>query len=396
MQASQAIISSDRVKVDFRNLHTIAITLKVSERCNLDCDYCYFFNAGDDSYEEHPSLLSHDTAKILVQRLKEFAIEYDLKRIVIHLHGGEPLLMPRPRFERICEEFRSNLDPMVDLALTVQTNGSLIDLEWIETFERYGIQVGISLDGAQKHNDVHRFDHQGRSSYEATVRGFKLCQEHLKHSPMILAVVDAEFSAKEIYQHFRKDLGAEHFDFLLPDLNHDNFDGNAEAYGDFLIDVFDQMVNDDASVQVRIIDHFIARIYGYDNFLFSSERYSPENLLVTVSSDGGMGPEDTIRSTKFWSGYDYKDVKTSSIGEVLQDPILQDFVYGKNTPATACEDCCWRDVCGSGQPEHRYGSVNGFDNPSVYCEGLDKFYTHVLRHLALKGEPLSKLGAALV
>ena len=45
---------------------------------------------------------------------------------------------------------------------------------------------------------------------------------------------------------------------------------------------------------------------------------------------------------------------------------------------------------------NRYASGNGFDNPSVYCEGLDKFYTHVLRHLALHGEPLDKIGADLV
>lgn len=393
---TKSIISSDRVKVDFRNLHTLAITLKISERCNLDCDYCYFFNAGDDSFETHAALISQDTINLLVARLKEFAAEYELKRIVIHLHGGEPLLIPKDRFNDICQEIRSNLDPIVNLALTVQTNGMLIDLEWIELFKRYAIQVGISLDGAKKHNDAHRRDHQGRSSYEATARGIKLCQENLPQSPMILSVVDDKFDAKEIYTHFREDLGVDHFDFLLPDMNHDNFDGNAEAYGDFLIDIFDQMVNDDESVNVRIIDHFLARIYGYGNFLFSSERYTPENLLVTVSSEGGMGPEDTIRSTKFWSGYEYRDVKETNIGEVIQDPIFQDFVFGKNTPATACSSCCWRDVCGSGQPEHRYGSVNGFDNPSVYCEGLDKFYTHVVRHLALQGESLTTLSAELV
>lgn len=396
MYATQALISSDRVKIDFSDLHTLAVILKISERCNLDCDYCYFFNAGDDSYETHSALMSIETVRLLIDRLKEFADEYGLSRIVIHLHGGEPLLMPKRRFEQICEELRSNLDPIVEFALTVQTNGVLIDLEWIEIFQRFGIQVGVSLDGAQTHNDTHRRDHQGRSSYAETVRGLELCRQNLDEPPMILAVVGEDFDAEEIYRHFREDLGVDHIDFLLPDLNHDNFNGNAETYGDFLIDIFDQMVNDDESVKVRIIDHFLARIYGYGNFLFGSEKSRPQNLLVTVSSDGGLGPEDTIRSTKYWSGYHYRDVKESSIGEVIQDPIFQDFVFGKNTPATACADCCWREVCGSGLPEHRYGSVKGFDNPSVYCAGLDKFYTHVLRHLAEQGESLSTIGAELV
>ena len=127
----------------------------------------------------------NDTVALLVQRLREFSREYELQRIAIHLHGGEPLLMPKAGFDSICEEIRSNLAPFVDLSMTIQTNGMLIDLEWIEIFNRHGLQVGVSLDGAQAHNDAHRLDHHGRSSYKATVRGLALCQEHLHQPPVI-------------------------------------------------------------------------------------------------------------------------------------------------------------------------------------------------------------------
>lgn len=382
--------------MNFHKIRTLEVILKITERCNLNCDYCYFFNAGDDSYKGHSALISNDTVALLVQRLREFSREYELQRIAIHLHGGEPLLMPKARFDNICDEIRSNLAHIVDLTMTIQTNGMLIDREWIETFNRHGVQVGVSLDGAQAHNDAHRLDHHGRSSYEATVRGLALCQEHLHHPPMILAVIGEEFDPEEIYEHFRHDLDVEAFDFLLPDLNHDNFRGDAKAYGDFLIKIFDMMVKDEESVSVRFIDHFLARIYGKGNFLFGDGRDDPEYLLITVSSDGGVGPDDTLRSTKYWSGYEYRDLKSSSLEEIIRDPLFHEFEYFKNTPATACSDCCWRDVCGSGQPVHRYASGNGFDNPTVYCRGLDRFYTHVLRHLALHGEPLEKVGADLI
>ncbi|MCY3749951.1 MAG: radical SAM protein, partial [Gammaproteobacteria bacterium] len=362
----------------------------------LNCDYCYFFNAGDDSYKGHSAFISNDTVALLVQRLRQFSREYKLQRIAIHLHGGEPLLIPKAQFDGICEEIRSNLAPVVDLSMTIQTNGMLIDLEWIEIFNRHGLQVGVSLDGAQAHNDAHRLDHHGRSSYDATVRGLALCQEHLHQPPTILAVIGEEFDPGKIYGHFRNDLNTEHLDFLLPHQNHDNFCGDAEAYGEFLIKVFDMMVNDEESVSVRFIDHFLARIYGQGNFLFGNGREGSEYLLITVSSDGGVGPDDTLRSTKYWSGYEYRDLKSSSLEEIIQDPLFHEFEHFKKTPASACSDCCWRDVCGSGQPVHRYASSNGFDNPSVYCQGLDKFYTHVLRYLALHGEPLEKVGADLI
>ena len=381
---------------DFRKLNTLEVILKITERCNLDCDYCYFFNAGDDSYKKHAAFISHDTVALLVRRLEEFAGERKLQKIAIHLHGGEPLLMPKARFDRICEEIRSNLTPIVDLSMTIQTNGMLVDLEWIEIFNRHGIDVGVSLDGAQAHNDAHRLDHRGRSSYRETVRGLALCREHLRQPPMILAVIGENFDPAEIYEHFRHDLRVGRLDFLLPDLNHDNFRGDAEAYGDFLIRIFDLMANDREAVSVRFIDHFLARLYGRGNFLFGAGRDDPDYLLITVSSDGGVGPDDTLRSTKYWSGYEYRDLRSSSLEDILRVPLFHEFEYFKNTPASACSDCCWRDVCGSGQPVHRYGSDNGFDNPTVYCNGLDKFYTHVLRYLALHGESLEKVGADLI
>jgi len=389
-------IAGRKSRVDFRELQSLEVVLKITERCNLNCDYCYFFNAGDDSYKGHSAFISNDTVALLVQRLRQFSREYKLQRIAIHLHGGEPLLIPKAQFDGICEEIRSNLAPVVDLSMTIQTNGMLIDLEWIEIFNRHGLQVGVSLDGAQAHNDAHRLDHHGRSSYDATVRGLALCQEHLHQPPTILAVIGEEFDPGKIYEHFRNDLNTEHLDFLLPHQNHDNFCGDAEAYGEFLIKVFDMMVNDEESVSVRFIDHFLARIYGQGNFLFGNGRESSEYLLITVSSDGGVGPDDTLRSTKYWSGYEYRDLKSSSLEEIIQDPLFHEFEHFKKTPASACSDCCWRDVCGSGQPVHRYASSNGFDNPSVYCQGLDKFYTHVLRYLALHGEPLEKVGADLI
>ena len=389
------IIATDRTAVSLGKLRALDVVLKVTERCNLDCDYCYFFNAGDDSYKDHPAFISEDTVARVVRQLREFATERKLERVAIHLHGGEPLLMPKARLDNICNEIRSNLASVVDLSMTVQTNGVLIDLDWIEIFNRHGVAVGVSIDGTPHHNDAHRLDHRGRSTYQATVRGLALCQEHLNQAPGVLAVIDENFDPRQVYDHFRHDLHVRNLDFLLPDLNHDNFDGNPEAYGDFLIGIFDMMVDDDESVGVRIIDHFLASIYGQSNFLFRAGRDDPEYLLITVSSDGGVGPDDTLRSTKFWNGYAYRDLASSSIDEIIRDPLFLELEHARKTPAAACFDCCWREVCGSGQPVHRYSRRNGFDNPSVYCGGLDKFYTHVVKYLTLHGEPLQKIGAHL-
>jgi len=42
-----------------------------------------------------------------------------------------------------------------------------------------------------------------------------------------------------------------------------------------------------------------------------------------------------------------------------------------------CRTCVIKSICGGGQLAHRYSSVNGFDNPSIYCFQIFKFLVHV-------------------
>ena|GEM_PF-3639754 len=47
------------------------LILKVSGRCNLNCDYCYVFNKGDKSYMREPVRMSEELIKPVVMRINE-------------------------------------------------------------------------------------------------------------------------------------------------------------------------------------------------------------------------------------------------------------------------------------------------------------------------------------
>ncbi|WP_333023138.1 hypothetical protein [Wolbachia endosymbiont of Pentidionis agamae] len=55
------------------------------------------------------------------------------------------------------------------------TNGILIDTEWIKIFKEYGIGVGISLDGTKNLSDTYRLDKKGNGTYERVVSKIRLC-----------------------------------------------------------------------------------------------------------------------------------------------------------------------------------------------------------------------------
>jgi len=101
--------------------------------CNMNCTYCY-----ESGYRKaHDPEMSYDLDAIFraIDGLPH-------ARRGIGLHGGEPLCLPKPDAERILAK---SLE--VTGKSLVQTNGTLIDDEWIEIFKRNKTHVGISCDG---------------------------------------------------------------------------------------------------------------------------------------------------------------------------------------------------------------------------------------------------------
>lgn len=67
------------------------------------------------------------------------------------LHGGEPLMTPKKDAERLFAAIAKYNDPLL------QTNGFLIDDEWIAMFVKYDVCIGVSIDGEGDLNTARGF-----------------------------------------------------------------------------------------------------------------------------------------------------------------------------------------------------------------------------------------------
>ena len=106
-------------------------------KCNIQCQYCYQNPQRDANNITH----SYD-----IETMKD-AISKEGGPFT--LFGGEPLLVPHMVLEDLFawgfKQFGSN---------GIQTNGALIDDEHIRMFKAYKVEVGISVDGPGRLNDV--------------------------------------------------------------------------------------------------------------------------------------------------------------------------------------------------------------------------------------------------
>jgi uncharacterized protein len=380
------------------NIKHLEIVLKIVERCNLNCSYCYFFNGGDKSYLKHPAFISEkvieDTIKFLVQAHNDLGLE----KIKISLHGGEPLLLKPILFDKMCTRLRQNLDPLLDLELFIQSNGVLIDDEWISLFSKHNVFVGVSCDGPPEFHDKYRLDFKGKGSYAKMKVGIDKLLSRKNELPGIgiVSVVDSEHDAKAIYKHFTKDLNVPLLNLLMPHYSHEDFKGNALGYGKFLSDLFEAWVeDDDPNVYIHMIDRSLKVMTMSTNTFQRFAELEDQYGEITIATNGQLGTIDVLRHIEFDFLANENNISNISLAEYFESPKVKYLRESLKNLPDGCQNCCWKNACRGGYVTHRFSKERHLNNPSIYCEGLKKYHSKIAQYLLRHGYPMEKLEALL-
>jgi uncharacterized protein len=356
-----------------------SVVLKAAAPCNLNCSYCYVYNHEDRSWRDRPKAIGDDVFDATLRAVKAYCDCRNGHSMFITLHGGEPLLIGAARFDELATRAERFLGPRL-AALSVQTNGTLIDDRWIAVFLRHQTWVGVSLDGPPEIHDAVRVDHAGRGSYRAAVAGLNRLREAGVPSS-ILCVINPGYSGLEVYRHFRA-IGVKRMNFLLPDVSHDSklrwYGGKGPTpVADFLIPIFDEWVReDDESMCIRLFWGLLRQMLDGDGEtdLFGNPLLS----YVVVETDGAIEALDALRVCRAGLGKSGLNVLHHSFDDLsLGDPFLYQAVHSGVPLCVQCQACPERELCGGGYLPHRYARANGFDNPSVWCADILKLLEHM-------------------
>lgn len=373
-------------------INHVIFVIKVSERCNLACTYCYFFFDNDKSYLKHPPFIKTDQITHILEFIKQAVADYHLKGVTITLHGGEPLLLKKAYFAEICQRFTQTLTPLCTLRLVVQTNAALIDEEWVAIFEKHQVDVGLSVDGTKAIHDRYRKDHHGQGSYQAMRRGLALLR-HAKAGgrPIFyscLAVIDPAASGREAYRHLVDELGFEAISFILPHITHDQVTpGHVDGVTDFLLDVFEEWTRDNnRRIRIRLFRHIFAFFVAQDH---QESRYA-EHLcnqkgVITLTSNGDITPNDILKPLD----PRYQDTGLNCAQHHFRDlvthPVWQELDAAARTLPAKCVSCRWRRLCRGGDLVQRHSHQSGFERETVYCNGLKRLFSAVEAYLVAGG-----------
>jgi uncharacterized protein len=356
-----------------------SLVVKVAERCNLSCSYCYMYQHADTSYRSRPKFMSDVVLDQLLLRVREYCDRHAPHQMALILHGGEPTLIGPERMGRMVGHSRDVLGDRL-ASIGMQTNATLLNPTWVDLIQRYQIRVGISLDGPPHVHDSARVDHAGRGSHRAAVRGLRLLQE-AGLNPRVLCVVNPSMSGTDIYRYFRS-VGITWMNFLLPDVSHDNKQRLYGRYGatpvaDYLIPVFDAWFNEDnPEVRVTLFWEIIQRMLGGP--IGKDVLGNPLMTYLVVESDGTIHALDALRVCEDGIAQSGLNVFDHGFDDLhLGLPLVYRAVHEGIPLCATCQRCPEESLCGGGYLPHRYARANGFDNPSVWCADILLLLAHI-------------------
>lgn len=388
---------------------TLQVVLKVVERCNINCSYCYYFNGGDETALKRPIYISEETIDLVANYLADGIRDLKISRLLISFHGGEPLMLKPRVLDEACKKVREAVGDAANVAFLVQTNGTIWNSDFADVFTKHNILLGVSLDGGKAANDRYRLDHQGRSTFNRIAKKIESMRETLSESQArdfgCISVLDPANDYRTAYTELRQ-LGFKNLSFLLADRSYETpadeeyMDECGRALEEIAEAYFDE---DDTAVRVRqvesILDVFQKRHTpaGLDSSApGESRRHLPFQIMV-IHSDGEVSLNDSFMpALSWWKTTPKLHVGSSSVRDFVdmsvQDRIDEELGY----IPTACGDCRWRGFCRGGDLENRFSASTGFNNPSVYCGALKRFYSRVERLLEENGYPAEEIESAVV
>jgi uncharacterized protein len=348
------------------------VLLKVASRCNINCRYCYVFNMGDTGWSRGPKRMSRETCRATAVALSRLIREQGRPFAVV-LHGGEPLLLGPANLSYVILTLREALPD--ECAISIQTNGILINQDILDLCASARVTLSVSLDGPRHVHDRNRVGFAGEGTFDQVIGGIERLRSHPDVEFLftgLLAVIDPKSDPSEVYSFF-KDLGPPSVDFIYRDGNHSRLpEGKAllstTEYGQWMAALLDVYLADDTPISIRILDDMIKLVLGG---VGSKDGVGVTNYgVLIVDTDGSVTKNDTLKSsfdgadrfTEPWS------IHTHNLSDILRSDEFEVYHRMQQPSSPTCLACSELSVCGGGMTLHRWRDGGGYDNPSVYCE----------------------------
>lgn len=383
-----ATLAAYREKAEgFRQeLHALRFGLKPSgvylnptERCNLDCTYCYLPDSQRSAGRHMPVGTLLTSLGTLRDYFRSVMPEGRKPRAIFH--GAEPLMNRAAVFAAI-DVFGD------DFVFGVQTNGTLLDDAALDFLTSRNVSIGLSLDGpAAEITDATRLTWGGKSVHAKVLRAMEKLRGYgswsvittctTENLPCLTDMVEL-FHAHEVPTCMLNTVRC-----TLPGAR-----GVKPADGDLAKAFFAALDRTHALYRETGRKLMVA---NFANILIGILAPTARRLMCDISpcgggraffalaADGSLYPcSEFIGLPRFNGG----DLLTGGVEAALDSAAFREVTTRDVDRFSPCGDCAIRHFCGSPCPAEAFEMNGGMDRTGAFCEFYKEQVNYALRLIA--------------
>ena len=315
-----------------------------SSTCNLRCKYCFYCDVSEHRDIKNYGVMSREVMeKLIDQVLSSFSEEVTIN---FAFQGGEPTCAGIEYFRVFTDYVERRKKNFHHIRYAIQTNGSLLNDEWISLFKKSEFLVGISLDGEKGLHDELRPNNRGQGTHESIMSNIKKMLE-AEVDFNILTVLSRQLAQKpkELFEFYR----SHNFDYVqlipcLPDFEskEDNYSLRPQDFYDFYDVFFEEWhaaYQNNRILSVGYFDNMIPlfanhppRMCGYLGFC---------SMQFVVESDGSVYPCDFYVLDEYKIG----NIQEMSLEEIAKSAAVEMFIKEPKRMSKLCADCRYQKIC---------------------------------------------------
>lgn len=333
--------------------------IKVTDRCNFLCKFCYYAQKTHQGNQ-----ISVDLCKKIIRYTFEYNIRNNNKRMRVIFHGGEPLLQPIEFYQDVLnyeKELTAEVETF-EFLHSIQTNGYLINSQWVEFFKENSFNVGVSIDGSEEYN-CHIGKKGVTESTETVLKHIRMLQEAGISYGVISVITNKHTRSAQDFYDFCKNNNIHDIslNYCYNENSHDSVDNSRLI--PFVLQLFDLYYNGGYELNVREFNEIIAKCLGYCTDTCATCDRKNCGQYLSIDSHGNIYFCDT--------GYD----KTTAIGNINEQSLYE--IIDSNVYLNAllqcrmvydnvCKKCDVREFCGGACHRHDVLS-NGQYIANYFC-----------------------------
>lgn len=342
-----------------------AVTMLLTNDCNLACSYCFESNKGKDYM---PKEMALDILKATYN-----VVDPMVGIFTLNMFGGEPL-MNWDTFKAVCDYVLEN---NLKIRITATTNLTLLTDEMIDYIDELSIPILVSVDGIKEVHDKHRCN-----SFDKVIENMKKLIDRDLGYLIEARMTVAPDTAKYMYESVKMlvDLGINN----IANVPASDLDWDAQSIQDYkdnyekILDMYIDILNDETNK--RNIS-----LYKVDQALnLALEPIKEDTSMCNIGN-----PRWVIVDWKgdIWPCPDYPttdnaDLIAGKIGNFYTG-VDETKVDPKPMVATyeleRCKGCEAISICKSGCPYENYTKNGKFNEPTIgYCT-LQKAFVEIIK-----------------